>query len=153
MKRISLTQGRFALVDNEDFNWLNQWNWCVNSENMVMRGKTINGRLKMIVMHRLIMQPPADLQIDHKNGDRLDNRRSNLRICTGSQNCMNRVATTKGTTGYKGVTKIRNKYRANIKLEGKKIHLGYFNDVKEAALVYNKAAKKYFGEFALLNNI
>lgn len=155
MRKIELTQGRYTLVNDEDYEYLNQWKWCVNSCNMVLRGTSKNGKQKSILMHRVIMQPPSDLQIDHKNGNRLDNRRNNLRICTQSQNCMNRKATTKGISGYKGVTQYIDGERwiARIEVENKKIRLGLFNDIKKAALAYNKAAQKYHGEFALLNNI
>lgn len=157
MKQIKLTQNRFALVDDSDFEWLNQFKWSVNSNKYVWRytGR-INRKTKGITMHKLIMKTPKGLQIDHINGDRFDNRRCNLRICTCSQNCMNRKATTKSTTGYRGVTRIP-KYKAiwqaRIEINGKKISLGFFDDPKQAALAYNHAALKYHGDFAFLNKL
>ena len=142
MKQIPLTQHRLALVDDEDFEWLNQFKWCVNSSKYVITGKN--------TMHKMIMNPPKDMQIDHVNGDRFDNRRINLRICTGSQNCMNRKPTTKGISGYRGVTwhSTTQKWRARIELNGIKISLGLFLTPEEAAQAYNQATKQYFGEFA-----
>jgi len=148
MKLIKLTKGRFAKVDDDDFKLLNQWKWCVNSENFAHR----RSKNKLVTMHRFIMNPPKDMQIDHKNGDRLDNRRSNLRICTGSQNCMNRK-TIGSMSGYRGVRKWYNKWQGRIEVEGKKINLGLFNNAVDAAEAYNQAAIKYHGEFARLNQI
>ena len=142
MKKIKLTQGKFALVDDKDFDWLNQFKWCVNSKRYVMnRGST---------MHKMIMQPPEGYQVDHINGDRFDNRRSNLRLCTVSQNCANRVSRIKPKSGYRGVTwhSTTKKWRACIKVRQKKISLGLYFKRQQAAQAYNQAAKQYFGEFA-----
>ena len=148
MKQISLTQNRFVLVDDEDFDYLNQWKWGVNGANSVC-GR-ING--KFCVMSRIIMSCQKGLQVDHINMNTLDNRKENLRICTSSLNCVNRPPTTKGLSGYRGVTKHINKWwRARIEIGGKKLHLGLFRNPKDAAHAYNQAAKKYFGEFARIN--
>lgn len=148
MNKILLPHGKYAYVSDRDYEWLNQYRWCINSQNFVMR--IVNK--KTITMHRLIMNPPRNMQVDHINGDRLDNRRENLRICTQSQNCTNR-ASVKSKSGYKGVSKHWNKWRAVIKVNQKKIHLGLFDTKEEAALAYNKAAKVYFGDFARLNSL
>jgi hypothetical protein len=148
MKQIPLTQGKFAIVDDEDFDWLNKWKWCVNNENVVHR----KSNYKIITMHKLIMNPPKGMQVDHKSGNRLDNRRSNLRICTGSQNCMNRNYKS-NSSGYKGVRKWYRRWQSRIEINGKKINLGMFSTPIKAAKAYNEAAIKYHGEFAKLNQI
>lgn len=144
MKQIKLTKGKYALVDNEDYEWLNQWKWSVNSNNYPSRYE----KKEFITMHRFIMKPPKGMQVDHKDGDRLNNQKFNLRICTPSQNCSYRKASTIAKSGYRGVTKHNDKWRARIEINGKKKHLGLFSTAKEASIVYKKAAKVYFGDFS-----
>lgn len=115
---------------------------------------------KLGMMHRFILERmlkskiPSGFQVDHKNGDKLDNRRSNLRICTQAQNIANRKGNT-NKWGYKGVLRHRNKrlFSARIQVDGKRIHIGLYQTIKEAAIAYNKAAKKYHGKFAYKNEI
>lgn len=151
MKKIKLTHERFALVDNEDFELVKNYKWCVNGCNMVC--SRIKG--KFITLHRFIMMPPKDKDIDHINGNRLDNQRINLRICTRSQNCANRNSTKPNKSGYRGVIfrESSKKWRAIIRVKQKTIHLGLYFNKLEAAKQYNQAAIKYFGEFARLNPI
>jgi hypothetical protein len=150
MKQIPLTQGRFSMVDDADFLWLMQRNWRATK-----RGNTwyaSAGRLFGVVhMHRLITNAPKEMQVDHINGDGLDNRRSNLRVCTRAENQGNRKMSKNNAAGYKGVAPYGGKYRSQIKHNGKVYHLGYFTDPVEAARAYDAAAKKYHGEFAKLN--
>lgn len=101
MKKIKLTQGKYAIVDDEDFEWLNQWKWCYCK--YVIRDIILNKKNKRIYMHRLIMNTPEKMQTDHINGNKLDNRRNNLRICTQSQNNMNRKISKLNTSGYRGI--------------------------------------------------
>lgn len=104
-------------------------------------------------MHREIMQTPMELQTDHINGNKLDNRKENLRICTCSENQHNKKIYKNNLSGYKGVyfDKANNCWRALIRINGKKIYLGTFYASKDAAKAYDIAAKKYFGEFAVFN--
>ncbi len=106
-------------------------------------------------MHRKIINVPKDLQTDHINNNGLDNRKINLRLCTNSQNSQNRRHYTNKSSKYKGVSwhKFKKKWRAQIGLNKKRIHLGYFEAEKEAAKIYNKEAKELFGDFAYINSI
>ena len=151
--KIPLTQGKFALVDKQDFKRINQYKWHIFSQKgYAVRDKVVNGKKKKISMHRYIMKPPKEMEVDHINGNVLDNRRKNLRICTHQQNCSNR----KGINKLRGFTKRKDKflkkpYCARIMVNYKNLYLGYYATPEEAAKTYDKAAKKYFGEFAQLN--
>jgi len=108
------------------------------------------------LLHRIIMNPPANMQIDHVNKNTLDNRRCNLRVCTSSENLMNRGKQRNNTTGYKGVSKDkrckRKSYRAQITADKKIYYLGYFEKPEEAGAAYKKAAKQHHGKFARVND-
>ena len=139
------------MVDDEDYNYLSQFNWQVDKHNVV-RFHNKNGSS---LIHRLIMKPPDDMEIDHIDGNRLNNQKSNLRLANSSQNKCNRGARKDNKSGYKGVSwhKQRNKWTARIKHDGKYLHLGLHEDIKEAVLAYNNASKKYHKEFAFINVI
>lgn len=153
-KEIPLTQGRVALVDAEDYAYLNQRKWYAWKDKTgrfyAVRkvGKHITLR-----MHREIMKTPKGMETDHINGDGLDNRQNNLRICTHSQNGMNSKTQSNNTSGYKGVYyyKQTRRWMACITVRSKQKHLGYFMSNEKAALAYDKASLKYFGEFARPN--
>jgi len=154
MKEIKLNKGFTTQVDDEDYEYLNQWKWRVaiyKHTNYARRTLWIKGENRSITlhMHRIILNPPKNMEIDHKDQDGLNNQRSNLRICTGSQNHMNKKPIGK----YVGVAwyKYTEKWKAQIHVNGKQLHLGYFKDDGIAARVRDEAAKKYFGEFAVLN--
>lgn len=102
-------------------------------------------------MHREIVGTPEGMDTDHINGDKLDNRRSNLRICTHAQNGANRGPQKNGSSGYKGVSYHCKKWRVQICINGKTKRLGGFNSLLDAAKAYDKAARKYHGEFARTN--
>ena len=157
MRKIQLTQSQTAMIDDEDYPIVSQSRWCINSMGYAVRHrKKSEGLSDKISLHRFLMglQYGDKRQVDHINGNKLDNRRVNLRICTLQQNQMNRTKR-KGTSIYKGVNfyKITNKWQASIKFNQKNIHLGYFLDEVEAAKAYNKAAKEHFKDFANLNMI
>ena len=161
MKYIKLTQGKRALVDNEDFEWLNQWRWTYLSGYAVrhqQKKEYGNNSRKMVKMHRVINKTPIDLYTDHCNQNRLDNRKINLRTATNSQNQAN-VKLLNNINGYRGVCKYIHNYNekkpwaARIKVKGKGVFKGMFYSKEEAALAYNELAIKYFGEFANLNQI
>jgi hypothetical protein len=158
MKRIPLTQGKYAIIDDEDFGRINKYKWHADYIHGYWYAKRSIRKPKRKVisqfMHQLIMDCPKGLQIDHKNHDTLDNRKVNLRVCTHAKNHMNqRPQQRKMSSKYKGVTwaKRRNKWQAQIGLTGEIIYLGYYSNEIMAAKAYDIAAKKYFGEFAYLN--
>lgn len=154
MKRIKLTQGKYAIVDDEDFERLNYYNWSLGKTgNTKKEYAKISIKRKTIKMHRLIMNTPQGMDTDHINGNGLDNRKSNLRICTQSQNEANKGLQKNNTSGFKGVqwNKQYKKWSAKINKNKKSFYVGYFTDKKEAAKAYNTKAKELFGEFARLN--
>jgi maltodextrin utilization protein YvdJ len=160
MKKIELSQGYYTLVDDEDFEYINQFKWNVRIVKNTQYAKR-SDRLsspKTIQMHREIMRCPENMMVDHINGNGLDNRKENLRICTRSNNLMNsKKPNMKTTSKYKGVNKIKNakkkKWRAEIRLNRQAIQLGSFETEELAAIAYNEGALKYFGEFARLNEV
>lgn len=155
MKEIKLTQGKVALVDDEDYEYLNQFKWCAHKEcntYYAVRNAKNNGKWFTQYMHNLII---GIIGVDHKNHEGLDNQKHNLRIANKSQNAMNNRPLENMTSKYKGVSwfKERNKWRCTITPSGKSVHIGYFIDEVEAAKAYNEKAKELFGEFANLNII
>lgn len=157
MKRIKLTQSKFALIDKKDFNRIKNYKWCVChlERRQCYAVSRING--KVIPMHRFLLNlTNPKIQSDHKDGNGLNNQRYNIRIATNQQNSMNqRLQLRPKSSKYKGVTwdKNRNKWMTKIKFNQKGIHLGRFKTQEEAALAYNKKAKELFGKFANLNKI
>lgn len=141
-----------VMVDDEDYEWLRQYEWQVDRHNSV---KTHAPGMKGKLIHRLILNAPEHLEVDHIDGNRLNNQRSNLRLATSSQNKMNRGPRKDNTSGYKGVSwhSQRLKWTARVKTGQKYIHLGLFDSKEAAALAYNSAARQLHGEYAWLNNI
>lgn len=159
MKEIKLTRGQVALVDDEDFDWLNQWKWYVcyrkgTNRFYARRSAWVDGKIIRIKMHRLILGlTDPKVQCDHKDGNGLNNQRENLRASTNQQNMQNIRKKGGCSSKYKGVSwyKRCQKFEAKIGMGGKKKSLGYFTDEVEAAKAYDTAAIKQFGEFAKLN--
>lgn len=160
MKEIPLTQGKFAKVDDEDFERVNQFKWCAVKRRDVfyaIRSIKINGKWTKQYMHRFITNAKPGKEVDHENNDGqdsgLDNRKSNLRFCTRAQNLCNQRKQKRASSKYKGVywQAGRKKWRAQIQANGRKICLGVFDSEEEAARTYDRAALKLFGEFARLN--
>lgn len=148
-KCIPLTKGKYALVDNEDFERCKDINWFVTNKGYARNN--MNG-----LMHRYIMNCPDDMVVDHINHDTLDNRKSNLRIATKQQNSMyQKVQKINKTSIYKGVfwNKSKGKWISRIKKDGKNIYIGRYDSEEEAGLAYNQKALELFGEFAKLNII
>lgn len=154
-KLIALTQGKFAIVDADDYDFLMQWKWWYAKGTYAARSVGGRRNKKILFMHRLILNTPEDKFTDHINGNKLDNRRKNLRHCTHQQNMSNMKNRIGGTSKYKGVYwhKGGKKWAANVTVNYKNIHLGLFVSEIEAASAYNEAALQYFKEFAKLNII
>lgn len=166
MKEIPLTQGKVALVDDEDYERVSRYKWfalksgkrfyAARAEILRTRKevkKTGLPRQKFILMHRFIMNPPDGMDVDHQNHDTVDNQKENLRICTRGQNNMNQLPERGGGSQFKGVTwdKRRWKWAAQLKYNGKHVFGGYFNDESKAARAYDVKAKELFGEYAKIN--
>lgn len=162
-QEIKLNRGFLALVDDEDYPLVSKYKWSVT----IKQGKPYAIRREhhhiakytyagqMIYLHAVIAKPRKGQVVDHINGNTLDCRRGNLRACSNTDNCRNREMGKNNTSGYKGVryTPKTGRWRGMIMVNRKNIHLGYFNTREQAAEAYNKAALKYFGEFAKLNII
>lgn len=158
MKKIKLTRNKFALVDDEDFKWLNNHQWStkkgVNTFYVQRRHKN-----KMILMHRIVIQKYEKRYledweaIDHKDHNGLNNQKNNLRICTRSQNEMNKEKQKDCSSQYKGVCWDQNKqkWRTRIQIDKKRKHLGFFDSEIEAAHYYDFFAIQYFKEFKYIN--
>jgi hypothetical protein len=148
---IVLARGRGAvIVDPADYTWLSQYNWCLHSKGYAVGYVDT----QKVFMHRLILSPPAELQVDHINGNKLDNRRANLRITDSTGNNRNAGKRRTGTSQYKGVRWHQgiNKWFAEIAVaKGNRKHLGCFSNELDAARAYDAAAREHHGEFARLN--
>jgi hypothetical protein len=153
MKEIRLTKGYVALVDDEDFERVNQFKWSAKEcPNTVYAQRGHDGRHTML--HRFILRiTDPKIKVDHWDGDGLHNWQQNLRIATRQQNGANRKLNKNNTSGFKGVTwrKDRGKWNAFTEIKTKRIHLGYFDCPLQAACAYDMAAVKYFGNFAKCN--
>lgn len=156
MMEIPLTQGKIAIVDDADYERLRIYHWSCCKTGYAMRGFRENGKKVYLKMHHAILgKPPRGYVVDHINGNRLDNRRGNLRFVTYQQNSFNthKHQVENGTSRFKGVSYMKNKrkWRSRIMIGGKEKHIGLYSTEKEAALAYNEAAKSYFGDYAKLN--
>lgn len=153
MKRLPLTKGKFALIDEEDYERVKQWKWSLHSGGYAQRGGSVNGKKKLFYLHRFILNAAVGSEIDHINGNKLDNRKANLRLCNHSQNLWNTRKSKQNKSGYKGVSWDKRNRRFLVRIRNGKdnLYLGSFKDVIEAARTWNEAAKRYHGEFARLN--
>ena len=155
-KDIPLTRGLVAIVDDEEYPRLAKHKWCaypLGHGGHLYGGRKSNG--STVLMHREVMRARRGTEIDHINGDRLDNRQSNLRFATGTQNQANARLRSDSTSGFKGVTWNRRigHWLAQLKIDGRGMYLGSFADPHEAARAYDEAAVKHFGEFARTNQM
>ncbi len=155
MKEVQLTQGFVARIDDEDWDLVTQYKWHVVRKPRnayAMAHPVVNGKRLTVLMHRLILSAPKDLQVDHMDHDGLNNQRENLRLVTNAQNQMNCNRRPKNSTGYKGVGRLKNgRYRATAYRLGTCHFFGNFDTPVEAALAYDAGAKKLFGPYARTN--
>lgn len=155
-REIPLTKGYVAIVDASDYEWLMQWSWYIKTSaggRQPYAQTYFGGGRKhsvKITMHRMIMGLGiGDLRkCDHRNGDGLDNRRENLRIATVTENNRNSRRRKNNSSGFKGVSRHRNKFDARITIDRQTYNLGRYDTPESAAYAYAEAAKKYFGGFA-----
>lgn len=153
MKIIELSRGKQVLVDDEDFEKINKHKWYAHSSGGRWYAvRTIWGKhRRMIYMHREVLDTPKHCHTDHINGNSIDNRKYNLRVCNSQQNSFNRISPTKSNkTGIKGTCWNVNakKFSAQIVIDRKKTHLGYFTVLGDADQAYREAEFKQFGDFA-----
>lgn len=155
--KIVLIKDKTVLIDADDIDRVTQYKWQYNPSNgAIERRHHISGSGKTRVreswnLARFIMNAPKDMQVDHKNHNRLDNRKCNLRLATPSQNIANARRVNKN--GYRGIAKHKSGYTAQGSKNGEHFYLGLYKTATEAAQAYNEYAKKTWGEFAILNNI
>lgn len=153
MKYIMMAKGRRVMVDDTDYDWLNQWRW------RLVAGYACRMRLKgedsssHIYMHRMIMDAPKGTEVDHINHDELDNTRQNLRIASHQENAWNRDKQKNNTSGYNGVTWVKKaqRWRAAVAQDGKSIYLGQYKDIKEAVKARDAFVMEHRSGFAVLN--
>jgi hypothetical protein len=159
MKEISLTKGRVAIVDDEDYGWISRWKWCATDRPYAARGVSYidgDGSKKTfhILMHRLICGVPYGVEVDHVNRNTLDNRKSNLRPSSRTENNRNQGVRSDSASGYKGVYWHSGDQKWNVYISignKKKVFLGGYNNPSDAAVAYDIGAITYFGEFAYTN--
>jgi len=164
MKKIKLTQGKFALVDDSDYEELLKYKWYYSK--IIQKRKHTKDYIYELAVHkdkkgktlfrmsRLLMGfPPKSMMVDHIDHNTLNNQKSNLRLCTNKENQMNRGKNSNTVSPFKGIRyyKRMNQWLGQIQVEGKKLHLGCFKKAEDAAKAYDKAAIKYYGEFAQTN--
>lgn len=155
-RRLPLTNshGKTAIIDKDDYPRVQFIKWYL------LKAGYVQGYLpqpigKMVYLHRFIIQAKDYQEYDHRNGNKLDCRKQNIRLCTRSQNQANRDLQSNNTTGYKGVYlhKPTGRYQIKIRFQGKMQYFGYHTDPIEAAKIYNQEAIRLFGEFAKLNEL
>lgn len=159
MKQIELTLGQVALVDDEDYEYINQFKWyaafCKRGKRFyALRFICKNGKRTNVSMHRVLLGlTDSKLKCDHINHNTLDNQRHNLRIATHAQNMANRSSKNGGTSKFLGVYKVKDsmKWVASIHKKGYRKYLGRFNNEEDAAKAYDNAAMQLYGEFSNLN--
>jgi len=148
---ITTRKGEEIIVDDSDYEWLSKFTWHINSDGYARRYLRVDGKDTKIRMHREIMNAPAGYEVDHINGNKLDNRRCNLRVCTHAENTRNVKMHSDNKTGVKGVRKSDRKskpFASFICIDGKQIRLGRFFTAEEAHQSYIAASLQYHGAFS-----
>lgn len=150
---IPLTQGKVAIVDAADYDWLMQWKWHASKDYRKPNWYALRWdteKSKNVAMHREIVGVPSGFCVDHKNGNGLDNRRGNIRVASSSQNQFNRGKQINNTSGHKGVTwdKHRNVWFVNFRAYKKPVFVGRFRNLDDAIEAYRKACIKNHGAFS-----
>lgn len=146
MTKIQLSKTKYTIIDDEDYDRVSRYNWSYNSGYARCLSRNI-------YLHRLILNPPNDKQIDHINHNTLDNRKNNLRICSGAENCKNTNSHKDSVSRFKGVCfdKQTKKWQSQIYINGYQVKIGRFDNEIDAARAYDDLASEHFGEFAKFN--
>ena len=160
MREIILSTGHIAIVDDDDYERVSAHKWTLHDNygrgfyaRTNIRRATVERKYSSLMLHRFIANAKPGEVIDHINRNGLDNRKENLRIATRSTNAANsKHRCDRSTSPYRGAYKAQNRYKAQIRVNGKLLQLGSYICPKEAALAYDYAAKHFFGAFATLNN-
>jgi hypothetical protein len=158
MKYIKLTKGHRAMVDDDLYDWLNQWKWYYKEQSDGHGGyaaRTLNAVWggpwpnKTLRMHELILPPPPGYETDHSDINKLNNQRNNLRLATKSQQRWNESMRSTNSSGYKGIYwhKRDKKWRVQLGVNYKKVYIGNYAKLEDAIEAYKKAVNKYHGEF------
>lgn len=148
---VPLTKGYEAIIDASDAALVSGRNWYAQVGRTgvyAARSQTHEGRQRCVLMHRVLLSAPDDMEVDHWDGDGLNNRRANLRLATRLQNQGNRPANRSNRLGVKGVRAHQGRYMAEITVRGRTTFLGSFDTIEEASAAYARAADNFFGEFA-----
>ena len=157
MQQIPLSKGHFAVVDDADYLLVAQFKWCYDNGYAVRKVTISPGKYKKLLLHRFLLNAEHGQMVDHADGNRLNNTRSNLRICNGTQNNANRrrlpVRTGRSASRYRGVSKSLNSsyWGARIRINERLTYIGSFSTEEAAAKAYDAKAIELFGEFAVLN--
>lgn len=149
-REIPLTQGKVAIVDDADYADVSQYEWHINAGTGYAARRDWQAK-RYVLMHRHILAAPQGINVDHINGDKLDNRRSNLRLATTAQNAHNSRGNTGAQSSYKGVSVYGNRFYVRIFVGGKNVYYGRYTDERTAARIYDYAARLHYGEFAYIN--
>lgn len=151
-KLIKLTKGYFTVVDDDDYQELSKYKWHYSTGYAYRRVTIEKGKSLVLSMHRQIMRAEPGKEVDHINGNPLDNRKANLRVCSKTENIRNNVNRKRAKSGFKGAYPCgKSRWYSKICVDCRQIYLGTFDDKESAARAFDVAAKKYFGEFAVLN--
>ena len=157
MKEIKLTQGKVALVGDDDYEQIGRNNWSADWDGYnwyAVRNVGTGPFGKTFPMHRQIMNNPPGMEVDHIDGNGLNNQRSNLRVCTHADNIKNCKVYRTNKSGFRGVSKHRHgRWQSEIQADGKGIYIGLYDSPIDAARAYNQKAIELHGEFARLNTI
>lgn len=151
MVRSKTYGNRYTLVDNEDYGWLRQWKWRLSSDGYAVRSQRIRGEKTLLIyMHRLVNKTPKGKLTDHKNGNRLDNRKDNLRACGHTQNMWNNNSKVKAKSGVRGVLwdEARKKWHVTLRKKGQLLHFGSYRTIQEAKRARREAELTVLGEYA-----
>jgi len=152
VKKIELSRGLVALIDDEDYPAISQFKWTASARNYAYRVTQDSGKQSYHALHREIMglQSGDSREVDHIDGDGLNNQRANLRICSHAENTLNRRMSKRNTSGFKGVTwsKCNRRWQAQIMIGGKQKWLGLYDSPEIAHAAYKAAADALHGEFA-----